>query len=162
MTLSNNNSWSTRKIRRSDRPLVEWLCLGTVGDPEITVGVLKDGSWVVNTADGLADLEDARALTMAFPVLNSSTCNIHERLAEFQENSEIANWKEFPLNRLVVHAISKGGYWAEQSLPWLSEIELNDCARKAAIDGLIMIENNKEFSQALRHKARRYRQQIAR
>lgn len=157
---SEGSSWNAQKIRRTGRPLVDWLRLGTLGDPEVTVGVLRDGSWVVETADGLAELGDDRALTFAFPILNSSIPDFHQRLAQFQSSAENAIWQEFPLGRLIVHAISGGGYWAEQSLPWLSKIELDDCANKSIIDGLTAIENNKEFNQTLRHKARQHRRRM--
>ena len=160
MMLSENKSWSTREIRRLGRPIVDWLRLGVFGDPEVTVGVLKDGSWVVDTADGLADLDDARALTLAFPILNSSIHEIRDRFTEIEGSLENAVWRDFPWTRLVVHAISRGGYWAEQSLPWLTEIELDNGARKAVIDGLMAIENNKDFSQELRHKVKRQRRQM--
>lgn len=153
-------SWSTRKIRRPGRPLVEWLRLGTLGNPEITVGVLKDGSWVVDTADGLADFDVAMALYVAFPILKCSINELQGRLAEFRMSSQNTILEEFPLSRLVVHAICSGGFWAEQSLAWLSEIELNACEIQAARDGLMAIENNKLCSQELRHKARHHRRQL--
>lgn len=146
-------------MRRAAHPLVEWLKLGTLGSPEITLGVSRSGSWVIDTADGLADAEDA--LTFAFPILNSSYDEVHMRLAEFERCVGPSIWREFPLDKLVVHAILGGGYWAEQAFPWLQSVILDTDNRKIVMDGLIEIETNREFSQSLRQKARRCRRKLA-
>lgn len=153
-------SWSSREIRRPGRPLVEWLQLGSLGNPEVTVGVLKNGSWVVDTDDGLADLNDIKSLVGAFPMLNYSIYEVQEWLARFKQSTTYVSWQEFPFNQLVIHAISRGGYWAEKAFAWLSSVDLNDCERKAVIDGLAAIEANKQFNQQLRHKAMRCRRQL--
>lgn len=158
--LMGNNQWASRVIRRPGRPTVEWLCLGALGDPTITLGILRSGKWVIDTADGLADLEDIGALTFAFPLLKLPYAEVREELAQFQNKSLDLDLAEFPINRLVVHAISNGGYWAEQSLEWLLEVDLDGDDHIAVLDGLRAIENNKVFGQKLRHSARRYRRKL--
>lgn len=157
-----NNPWHTRELRTPTRPSVEWLRLGAIGVPECTVGVLKNGTWVVDTADGLADLHETPALTFILPLLNSPTETAREMLANFRRSANLLqiNLDEFPLNRLIVRAISSGGYWAEQAFRWLPEIDLNVDERAAVIHGLMSIENNKVFNQSLRHEASRHRRQI--
>ncbi len=135
MVLSDSGFWSMRTIRKPDRPIVEWLALGSIGEPEVTVGILRDGSWVIDTADGLASLLDARALTFAFPVLNSPPHVVQERLVGFQRHTNETSCNAFPLTEIVLHAIETGGYWAEQAFPWLSVIELTDSVKQTAITG---------------------------
>lgn len=160
MMLSESGFWSSRQIRRPGRPSVEWLPFGSLGEPEVIIGVLQDGSWVVDTADGLVSLDDEQALTFAFSVLNSCIQETRQKLSDFKASSQCKCCKEFPLSRLVVHAIQRGGYWAEQSLPWLAELELNNDEKTAVIRGMLDIENNKDFSQELRHKMKRHRQKL--
>lgn len=160
MTHSEISSWCSRTIRRPGRPLVDWLQLGTLGSPEFTVGIVRDGAWVVDTADGLADLQDSRALTFAFPLLNSSVNDVRRQLTEFRQTAGSTARSEFPLNRLVIHAISSGGYWAEQAFRWLPEIEFDDSESADVLEGLSSIEGDKAFSQKLRHEALRHRRTI--
>lgn len=160
MMPSESGSWSMRVIRKPDRPIVEWLALGSLGESELTFGILKDGSWVIDTADGLASLLDVRALTFAFPVLKSSPHSVQERLIEFQRNTNKTSCNAFPMTDIVLHAIGTGGYWAEQAFPWLSVIQLTDEVKQAAITRLIAIQNNKEFSQTLRHQATKQRKKL--
>lgn len=160
MMLSESGSWPSREIRRPGRPSVEWLPFGSLGDPEVVLGVLRDGNWVVDTADGLAAFDDERALTFAFPVLNSCIRETREQIRGFMASGRCKSCKEFPLSRLVIQAIQSGGYWAEQALPWLGELELNSDERAAVIRGMLEIESNKDFSQELRHKVKRSRQKL--
>jgi hypothetical protein len=159
---SENSSWSVRKIRHPDRHLVEWLCLGSLGDPAITVGILRDGSWVVDTADGLASLRDQKALTFAFPVLRSEAGNVRVQLEEFGRVSSDVACGPFPLRELVIHAITTGGYWAEQAFHWLPVIEIRNCDRASLVAGLLSIENNRDYSQKLRHQAMKQRNKLSR
>ena len=157
-----NNPWCARELRTPSHSLAEWLPMGNVGVPECTIGVLKDGAWVVDTADGLADLRETRALTFLLPLLNSTFETVREMLANFQKGSKLDCVKpnEFPLNSLIVHAVSSGGYWAEQAFRWLSKVELSANEKIAIINNLTAIENNKVFNQTLRHEARRHRRQM--
>ena len=159
--LSKKSQWNSRVIRRPGRPTIDWLCLGALGDPTITLGVLRDGKWVVDTADGLADLEDIRALTFAFPLLKLPYSEVRGVLLQFQKNFADVDFAEFPINRLVVYAISNGGgYWAEQSLKWLPDVDLVGDEKVAVADGLRAIEDDKGLEQKLRHSAARYRRKL--
>ncbi|MEQ8852384.1 hypothetical protein [Gimesia sp.] len=156
--------WVNRVIRRPERPTVEWFSLGTLGSSEITIGVLRDGTWVVDTADGLAHLDETRSLVFILPLLNSTIEELCERLERFINESGVhkTTVPHFPFDRLVVYAVSRGGYWAEQAFCWLADVDLDVDQTATVIHALLAIEENKTFTQQLRHKARRYRIQMER
>ena len=83
-------------------------------------------------------------------------------MEDFRRSANDARCNEFPLNELVIHAVSNGGYWAEQAFPWLSVLELNGGEIGLLIAGLLAIESNKDVSQELRHQAMKQRKQLSR
>jgi len=157
MTLSDPGQWNNRIIRRPGRPMIDWCELGTLGVPEVSVGVLRDGSWVVDTADGLADLRDSRALVFLFPILHSSSSEIRKRLSELQRKAMDVHCAEFPFTRLVIQAVIGGGYWAEQAFYWLPEIDFEDDERQEVLEALRSIETDRTYGQKLRHESRKQR-----
>lgn len=154
------SSWSTRKIREDESRLVDWIRLGTLGSPEITVGVLRDGTWVLDTADGLVAIDNAKAAALWFPILSCTASEFGEQLENLQKVACYLNFQPFPLRHLVVKAISIGGYWAEKALAWLPFVELDDFRRKTVVKDLKSIESNAIYSQRLRHLARKCRIQL--
>jgi hypothetical protein len=157
-------TWSTRVLRKPHRPIVEWKRLAPLGQSECVFGILRSGDWVVDTADGLADLSDEPTLTFAFRLLSMKMVEVRSclelQLVEMGLDRNLV--ESFPFVRLVVRAIEWGGYWAEQSFGWLPEVVLRDTERTAIIEALQRIEHNKEFSQSLRHGAMKKRVQLER
>ena len=161
MNHTKNFSWDRQVLRRSGHPFVEWCYIGTFGAPEVSVGILRDGSWVVATADGLVDFKNNVALTFVFPILNLQVNSFQERLVDIQKRTKDLVCEEFPLKRIVIQAIVSGGYWAEKAFSWLPEIKFSQVEKNTIIEGLIAIEKGKKiYGQKLRHEARRQRCKI--
>jgi len=151
-------NWKSREIRKPNKSKVEWLKIGEIGKPAVILGVLRNGSWVVDTCDGLIDLKDDKALTFVLPILNSSMYEFTNKIDNSKCSSEISNWIEFPLQELVVYAIEHGGgYWAEQALPLVLEINIKKESLKLVIQGLKYIEKDKFNDQKFRQKIFVYR-----
>lgn len=159
---SSGSPWNTRSLRVEGHPIVEWAHIDVIGNPQCAIGVLRDGAWVVDTADGLAPLDDDRSLVFVFPLLNESLNTLRDRIRSSldRSNLDVTNVDGFPFSRIVSRAIEGGGFWAEKSFDWLKSIQLGDAERASAIKGLKHIESDKSYEQQLRHLARRHRTRL--
>lgn len=154
--------WSHRSLRVEGRPVVEWAPVDLLGDPKCAIGVLRNGEWVVDTADGLAPLGDDRSLVFVFPLLNDSFNTLRDQIRSGLDRHglDVTTVDRFPFSRIVTRAIEDGGFWAEKSFDWLNAIQLGDSERASAIEGLKHIESDKRYEQKLRHLARLYRARL--
>jgi hypothetical protein len=142
--------------------MVEWAPIDVMGNPQCAIGVLRDGAWVVDTADGLAPLDNDRSLVFVFPLMNESLNTLRDQIRSSLDRSslDVTNVHGFPFSRIVTCAIDGGGFWAEKSFNWLNAIQLGDSERASAIEGLKHIESDKRCEQKLRHLARRHRTRL--
>ncbi len=164
MLLSNGNGWCSRVLRKPERPVVEWVRLGGLGNPECSIGLLRNGAWVVDTAAGLADLNESESLTFVLRLLLLHTSEIRECLGSFLHEADLDPnlVNSFPFVRLLMRGVERGGYWAEHSIEWIEQVTIDDQERLTMVDGLKQIESNKDNSQKLRHKAMKHRIRLER
>ena len=164
MPLSEDSPWIYRTLRVDGRPMVEWALVGFMGDPECAIGVLRNGTWVVDTADGLVALDDEPSLVFVFPLLNTPLNTLRDQIQSSleQKHLDFTGAQRFPFARIVMHAIEGGGYWAEKSFDWLDSASLAEIEHARVIEGLKRLEDNRGFEQKLRHAARKHRTQLER
>lgn len=164
MPPSDDSPWVRRTLRIDGRPMVDWAPLGSMGNPECMLGILRDGTWVVDTADGLVALDEDRSLVFVLPLLSASFADLHAEIQEALARNRItvAAPRGFPYSRLVTYAIEGGGFWAEKAFDWLGAVSMSDSEIGRTIGGLKRIEENPSFQQQLRHAARRHRIQCER
>jgi len=152
---SGKMKWTQHKLRQTGYPLVEWLFVAKQAGKSF--GILRDGSWVIETADGLAGLQD-NALIFAYPLLNTTKMDIHEGITVATHGITELSVATFPMKEVIIHAIKRGGYWAQRAFEWLPELDLEISEIKMLVSAIESIENNKQgTTQNLRHQARKQR-----
>lgn len=149
-----SESWSTGTVR-GESHASEWLPIDL--DVGFSVGILKDKSWVVETADGIAKLADHRSSIFILQLLEMPYVTMLNRLElEYERLSKAGiDYEVFPIDNLVLAGLRQGSYWVGLTLNWLEEHSVDDCLKKELVAALRGVVSDKKLQQRVRQKANR-------
>ncbi len=159
-----DSKWSSRQLRKPGKPLVEWLALGSPDDSQFHLGILRNGTWVKDTASGLIQLEGDRPFVFALKLMELAFEDAKTKIDSYLSQHEIdpVEATPFPYWQLLVAALRTDGYWICKAFHWLDAMELSPEQKSEVLDILADIETDKRFDQRLRHNAKRRRHQLRR
>ena len=135
---------------------IHWVSVLCIDNPEINVGILQDGRWVVEGKNGLYALNESKSHIKIMALLEKPLNSISDSITSvFKLSSfDVTVYDIFPFVDVVKAGLEQGSeYWAELAFKWFEDLPIE---KKVYLkDSLVGITNAKWASQKLRHKAER-------
>lgn len=133
---------------------IKWYPVLKVANTGFSVGLCWCGVWVLEAKYGLYILNDPSEFWRLVSLLEESSINVREKIAEFLDTLGITMsiYDCFPFVEIVQAGFRFGtNYWAELAFKWFDEMPFE---KKIYLnESLILVKNAKWASQKLRHKA---------
>ncbi|MBA4496475.1 hypothetical protein ACFO25_10480 [Paenactinomyces guangxiensis] len=135
---------------------VKWLPVLRCGETHRNMGLIEDGTWVVEESPGLRLLNKTRSFMRVVVLLEQPMDKVRDEIKEFfsQFKIDLDIDLVFPFVDVTRAGFEFGTeYWAELAFKWYEKLPPKDKALLKA--SLLTISDVKWASQKLRHKAKR-------
>lgn len=134
--------------------LIKWIPIICFDNPELKIGLLQDGRWVVEGKNNVFGLFEPKSYIRVMALLEKPLNNICEIIINTFKlsDSNLEVYDIFPFVDIIKSGLEQESeYWAELAFKWFDEIPIEK--KEILRDSLIKITNAKWASQKLRHRA---------
>lgn len=150
--------WKTNYLRKSREAAIQWLPLTRLAGKSYAEGVTRDGRWVVETADGLLEIDDSQFPAVVLPMMERSFDDVIADLRTAFSNIGLSDdlGLSFPINSVIACGLSTSSYWAELAINWIERLSCDSRLADTVIPLLkTLIQDKNRQPQRTRHRARR-------
>ena len=133
---------------------VKWFPIVYFDNPELKIGILQDGRWVVEGKNKLFDLFEPKSYIRVMALLEKPLNTIREIIINFFKLTNLSSevYDVFPFVYIIKSGLEQESeYWAELAFKWFDELPIEK--KELLRDSLIKITKAKWASQKLRHRA---------
>jgi hypothetical protein len=135
---------------------VKWLPVLHCGETSRNMGLIEEGTWVLEESSGLRILNETRSFMRVVVLLEQPLYRVRDEIKDFFSRFKIGVDVDsvFPLVDVIRAGFEFGSeYWAELAFKWYEELPAKDKVLLKA--SLLTISDAKWASQKLRHKVKR-------